>query len=587
MGAIYKCRDRELDRLVAVKSMINAQDQDAFKRSLQEARTLASLSHPNIIQVFDIIAVQHQVWMITEWIQGKTLREVSLPLNPVATAAVMLQLYHGLAAAHRMKIFHRDIKPENLMITETGRVILLDFGVAFSPGTSSGQTIAGSFRYSDPALLEGAAPDQMSDLYSSALLMFELLSGQPMLPDLAPLPLYHYIRERFADHLEKCSDGLYPPLVKLGRLQTTERDKLKALSMDDQPLASFLADEMQQVFVKATNRTPERYLSLCIHSKNPDMSAHSRLFLEANQAVNDQGLSVRERAQWFAFRETFTTQFPDLARSNTQAHRKIIQKTSARILSPLMQVQRRFEEWFTVRKWILSLAIAVVVVATFGYVEVQRQEASVKEAALNVPVALPPQVAVAIETPSATAIPLKASPQPAVAKVQKPVVVRKPVRIPPRPNVQPSVATSPASVAIDTSELIPVQLIANAWAYVYVDGSMVGRLPSAQPIMLKAGAHALRLESPFVEPLEATIQVARGETQKLRFSLNPRSHSLVVHLKKPGRLVVDGVDFGVVSEHEVNVAFGMRTFVVEREGKKRTKKQVAIGPQSPNVLSLE
>src|SRR4051812_23261399 len=153
MGAVYRARDVELDRWVAVKCLLDVDREGSRELAVKEARTLASLSHPNIMRVFDILSVGDQVWIVSEWWEGKCLAQLPLPLPPACVLAIMTQIYDALAAAHQAQVIHRDIKPSNVMIGKDGRVSLIDFGVAFAPGSTSEDTLAGSLRYTDPRIL--------------------------------------------------------------------------------------------------------------------------------------------------------------------------------------------------------------------------------------------------------------------------------------------------------------------------------------------------------------------------------------------------------------------------------------------------
>src|SRR5690606_36471385 len=97
----------------------------------------------------------------------------------------------------------------------------IDFGVAFAPGASTGATLAGSLRYADPRILEGEPPDALSDMFSAALLQIELMTGETVMPDLAPLPLYRHMKKNLGARLGALLDGGYPPLVALARRYST------------------------------------------------------------------------------------------------------------------------------------------------------------------------------------------------------------------------------------------------------------------------------------------------------------------------------------------------------------------------------
>jgi len=137
MGEVFRARDTRLNRDVAVKMLPkdSAANADRLRRFEQEAKTLAALNHPNVMTIYDAGVHESAPYLVSELLEGKTLREV---LGSTATRALTvrkateyaLQIVQGLAAAHGKGIIHRDLKPENIFVTTDGRVKVLDFGLA-------------------------------------------------------------------------------------------------------------------------------------------------------------------------------------------------------------------------------------------------------------------------------------------------------------------------------------------------------------------------------------------------------------------------------------------------------------------------
>src|SRR5438552_11062766 len=146
MGEVYRARDPRLGRDVAIKVLPAAfsADKERLSRFEQEAQAAGALNHPNILSVYDVDTHDDSPYVVSELLEGETLRErlgpdaSSVPLPNIKAIDYALQTAHGLAAAHAKGIVHRDLKPENLFITNDGRVKILDFGLAKLTGTSDG-----------------------------------------------------------------------------------------------------------------------------------------------------------------------------------------------------------------------------------------------------------------------------------------------------------------------------------------------------------------------------------------------------------------------------------------------------------------
>ena len=219
MGEVYRARDTRLDRAVAVKIVHTrlAADADQLRRFEQEARAASLLDHPNIVVVHDVGRHEGSPYIVTELLEGESLREklgAPLPARKVVEYAV--QIANGLAAAHEKGIVHRDLKPENLFVTKDGRVKILDFGVAklmatatradaltqgptVAAGTEPGMVI-GTVGYMSPEQVLGKPVDTRSDLFSLGIILYEMLAGQrPFRKDTAPETMAAIIREEPAE----------------------------------------------------------------------------------------------------------------------------------------------------------------------------------------------------------------------------------------------------------------------------------------------------------------------------------------------------------------------------------------------------
>ncbi len=197
MGEVYRARDERLKRDVAIKVLpaSYSQDADRLRRFEQEAQAAGGLNHPNITAVYDLGSYEGAPYVVTELLEGETLR-ARLSGGAIAARKAIdyaVQVARGLAAAHEKGIVHRDLKPENLFLTNDGRVKILDFGLAklTQPEGQSGlQTslptavaatepgvVMGTLGYMSPEQVKGKPADQRSDLFSFGAILYEMLSG--------------------------------------------------------------------------------------------------------------------------------------------------------------------------------------------------------------------------------------------------------------------------------------------------------------------------------------------------------------------------------------------------------------------------
>ena len=187
MAKVYKAKDQILNRYVAVKILRDefTTDQEFIKRFEAEAQSAASITHPNIVSVYDVGNEGNLYYIVMELVQGKTLKEIIVEEGSALpwkwSINIAIQIASALEVAHRNKIVHRDIKPHNIIITEDGVAKVTDFGIAKAVSnstiTSFGTTI-GSVHYFSPEHARGGFTDSKSDLYSLGVVMYEMLTGR-------------------------------------------------------------------------------------------------------------------------------------------------------------------------------------------------------------------------------------------------------------------------------------------------------------------------------------------------------------------------------------------------------------------------
>jgi formylglycine-generating enzyme required for sulfatase activity/predicted Ser/Thr protein kinase len=184
MGVVYLAQDTSLGRPVAVKFIASQHPAPLVRASFEtEARVIARLQHPNVVTVFRVGQVEGRPYIVSEYIVGRSLAEQPLPLPWRRVLTLGLGLARGLAEAHRQGVLHRDLKPSNVLLTASGEVKLLDFGLAErfdpsgSPRLSASLLLAGTPRYMAPEVLRGGSPTPQSDIYSLGLTLYELCTG--------------------------------------------------------------------------------------------------------------------------------------------------------------------------------------------------------------------------------------------------------------------------------------------------------------------------------------------------------------------------------------------------------------------------
>jgi len=250
MGAVYKARDTELERLVALK-IIRPElttNPEILKRFKQELILARQVTHRNVIRIFDLGQADGFKFITMEYLEGQDLRAVLREkgkLPPEEAAKIILQICRALEAAHGEGVIHRDLKPQNIMLDANGRAYVMDFGIARSaylPGMTQTGALIGTPEYMSPEQAKGEKLDERSDLFSLGVILYELLIGKsPYYSDTPLATLWKRIQEK-ATPLSEIDPTIPKPLsdIVAKALEIEPENRFAKASEFAQHLESFL-----------------------------------------------------------------------------------------------------------------------------------------------------------------------------------------------------------------------------------------------------------------------------------------------------------------------------------------------------------
>jgi len=228
MGTVYVAHDPVLGRMVAIKMFAGDLDMpDARERFAREARAAAALSHPNIVTIFDFGEFASQPYIVMEYVPGETMANLIRRKTPITIADKLRwieDLCAGAGYAHQMSVVHRDIKPANLMIDRSGRVKILDFGIARMLGIASNTAVMiGTPGYMAPEQITGEPVDHRSDQFAIGVVLYELLAySEPFPGDTLPMITHRIVHEE-PTPLEQLVPDVNPDLIAVVRQAMRKR----------------------------------------------------------------------------------------------------------------------------------------------------------------------------------------------------------------------------------------------------------------------------------------------------------------------------------------------------------------------------
>jgi zinc protease len=233
MGVVYKVRDRETGEVLALKFLKSeiAQDQQILERFKNELRLAHKITHRNVARLYEFHRMGDAAYLSMEFVEGESLRDVLKEatksggkLEPARALDIARQLCAGLSEAHRQSIAHRDLKPENVMVTSTGEVKVMDFGISksFAAGATATGAIIGTPAYMSPEQAEGKAADHRADIYALGLMLYEMYTGVQAFTGETPVSVaIKQIRER--PELPRKLDPSLPKNVEQAILRCLEK----------------------------------------------------------------------------------------------------------------------------------------------------------------------------------------------------------------------------------------------------------------------------------------------------------------------------------------------------------------------------
>ncbi|MCL2816839.1 MAG: PASTA domain-containing protein [Clostridiales bacterium] len=236
MAVVYKAQDLVLDRTVTIKILRDefANDADFVRRFKREARSVAGLSHENIVGFYDVGLEDNMQYIVMEYVEGTTLKEYIgkfAPLPVEEAVSIMCQILEGIQYAHEFGIIHRDIKSQNILLSSDGRVKVADFGIAVGTGDATHtfvgpSRIMGSVHYIAPEQVQGLSVNERTDIYAAGVIFFEMLTGRLPFAGDSPISIAmkHVQAEVEPPHLFNAS-------VPLGLSHVVQRSMRKAPEM--------------------------------------------------------------------------------------------------------------------------------------------------------------------------------------------------------------------------------------------------------------------------------------------------------------------------------------------------------------------
>jgi serine/threonine-protein kinase len=539
MATVFLATDLRLARRVAVKVMHPSGDERRTERFRREAELVASLKHPNVLEIHDFgeDAVRGP-FLVCEWVQGENLRELARRLSPVppeAAAVLGWALAQALGEAHARGVVHRDVKPENVLVARGGPLKLADFGIAALADqerlTSTG-AITGSLPYMAPERIDTGTFSPASDVYAVGVILFELCTGTTPHGGKGAAHLAASVLTKDAPPLAELAPGTPEPLSALVArcLARDSRDR----PASGEELAPLLEDVVSRI-------------------AGPP-AEESRAFFQ-----DPMGSTARRRES--RFQHLLSEARALLAKGEgARAARVLNGALALRPDSPEVAAllrQRPNARW--PKALAVSMALAGVITVTGGLGWAVHRWRAMAGQAPERSVDLQP------ETESGPSVPSPPPPPHQEAATSAPEPGRVGSRTEPKkkstggtralaPRTAPAPSGSPGGTAVSATEApraaepvrpATLKVTVRPWAEVFVDGHSRGYTPRVREVSLSPGEHRLRLINPLCDAEEEVFQVAAGETVVREVTLQVHKAEVAIAAPAGARVFVDGVETGV------------------------------------------
>ncbi len=300
MATVYKSKDLVLNRYVAVKILRDefTTDEEFVKRFNIEAQAAASITHPNIVSVYDVGKEENLYYIVMELVKGKTLKEIIVEDGALGwkwSVKVAIQIASALETAHKNNIIHRDIKPHNIIITEEGVAKVTDFGIAKAVSNSTitafGTTI-GSVHYFSPEHARGGFTDAKSDLYSLGVVMYEMVTGRVPFDSDTPVSVA-------LKHMQE--DPIEPIVLKPDLPKSVNDIIMKAMQKDAEKRYSNATEMIKDLELALKNPNG----NFVFNENNASDFATQRIDLNYNKRTDNKNTKEEKKGKFAKIQEFF------------------------------------------------------------------------------------------------------------------------------------------------------------------------------------------------------------------------------------------------------------------------------------------